>query len=209
MRLVPDGLWELAAPLVPQFAPRGHGGDRGSGSIHRGGVRVDQRLLMAASAAVVWGVAGDCAPPVHRLDRRGEIYWSSAILDAASVGERGSLTGPNPVDRAPKPGSKGHVLRRVRTPAGTGSRDPRGQHPPTARPCNRWWPAFRRSAPAVDPAADCPASCAPTRATTPTTTDAGCAPAASPTHRPPRHQYCAGRLLAAARIVSATFRVGP
>lgn len=41
---------------------------------------------------------------------RGEIDWSRAILDAASVRAKGGeLTGPNPIDRG-KPGSKLYLL---------------------------------------------------------------------------------------------------
>ena len=45
-----------------------------------------------------------------RLGGSGELDWSAAILDAASVrAKRGSLTGPSPVDRG-KNRSKIHVL---------------------------------------------------------------------------------------------------
>ncbi|MYX99915.1 IS5 family transposase [Streptomyces sp. SID486] len=47
---------------------------------------------------------------LDELGARGEVDWTSAIVDAASVraGKGGSLTGPNPVDRDKK-GSKLHV----------------------------------------------------------------------------------------------------
>ncbi len=74
-----------------------------TGSVHRRGVRVDQWLCVAASAAVVFGVI---VPTAHRpfmvwadagvfealhraiLDQigaAGDLDWSAAILDAASV----------------------------------------------------------------------------------------------------------------------------
>jgi hypothetical protein len=47
---------------------------------------------------------------LDELGARGEVDWTSAIVDAASVRQNGgSLTGPNPVDRGKK-GSKLHVL---------------------------------------------------------------------------------------------------
>jgi transposase len=104
--LVPDGLWELVAPLVPRFAPRRQGG---------GTAAIDDRAVFTAIVFVLtsgcawrhlppsFGVSAPTAhrrftawteaglwPRLHRriLDRlgsRGEIDWSSAILDAASV----------------------------------------------------------------------------------------------------------------------------
>ncbi|MBT2487485.1 IS5 family transposase [Streptomyces sp. ISL-96] len=130
-RLVPDGLWELAAPLLPRFKSRPQVG---------GTTPVDERAVFTA---VVYVLTSGCAwrhlPPtfgvspaiahrrftvwtesglwrrLHRavldeLGARGELDWTSAITDAASVrAKRGSLTGPNPVDRG-KNGSKLHVL---------------------------------------------------------------------------------------------------
>ncbi|MER6566620.1 IS5 family transposase [Streptomyces sp. NPDC001093] len=130
-RLVPDELWELAAPLLPSFAARPQGG---------GTAPCDERAVFTA---VVYALTSGCAwrhlPPtfgtspatahrrftvwtaaglwrrLHRavldeLGARGEVDWTSAIVDAASVrAKRGSLTGPNPVDRGKK-GSKLHVL---------------------------------------------------------------------------------------------------
>ncbi len=104
--LVPDGLWELVAPLVPRFVPRRQGG---------GTAAIDDRAVFTAIVFVLtsgcawrhlppsFGVSAPTAhrrftawteaglwPRLHRriLDRlgsRGEIDWSSAILDAASV----------------------------------------------------------------------------------------------------------------------------
>ncbi|MCX5388893.1 IS5 family transposase [Streptomyces sp. NBC_00094] len=131
-RLVPDELWELAAPLMPRFTSRPQGG---------GTAPVDERAVFAA---VVYVLTSGCAwrylpesfgvspATAHRrftawtevglwrrlhlavldeLGARGELDWTSAIVDAASVRAKkgGSLTGPNPVDRGKK-GSKLHVL---------------------------------------------------------------------------------------------------
>ncbi|MEV6701783.1 IS5 family transposase [Streptomyces sp. NPDC051453] len=130
--LVPDGLWKIAAPLIPPFRPRQQGG---------GTVPVADRKVFTA---VVYVLTSGCAwrylPPtfgtspatahrrfaawtkaglwrrLHRavldeLGARGALDWTSAIIDAASVRAKkgGSLTGPNPVDRGKK-GSKLHVL---------------------------------------------------------------------------------------------------
>ncbi|MGF1425623.1 IS5 family transposase [Kitasatospora sp. LaBMicrA B282] len=131
-RLVPDGLWELVEPLMPTFVMRQQGG---------GTVPLDDRAVFTAVVYVLTsGCAWRHLPPsfgvspatAHRrfaawtkaglwrrlhcavldeLGARGEVDWTSAIVDAASVRAKkgGALTGPNPVDRA-KPGSKLHVL---------------------------------------------------------------------------------------------------
>ncbi|MEU6019589.1 transposase [Streptomyces sp. NPDC047515] len=105
-RLVPDELWELAAPLLPSFAARPQGG---------GTAPCDERAVFMA---VVYVLTSGCAwrhlPPtfgtspatahrrftvwteaglwrrLHRavldgLGARGEVDWTSAIVDAASV----------------------------------------------------------------------------------------------------------------------------
>ncbi|MEU9485719.1 transposase [Streptomyces decoyicus] len=105
-RLVPDELWELAAPLLPSFAARPQGG---------GTAPCDERAVFTA---VVYALTSGCAwrhlPPtfgtspatahrrftvwteaglwrrLHRavldeLGARGEADWTSAIVDAASV----------------------------------------------------------------------------------------------------------------------------
>lgn len=105
-RLVPDGLWDLTAPLLPSFTPRSQGG---------GSAPADERAVFTA---VVYVLTSGCAwrhlPPsfgvspatahrrftawtragvwrrLHRavldeLGARGELDWSSAIIDAASV----------------------------------------------------------------------------------------------------------------------------
>ncbi|MFI2189076.1 IS5 family transposase [Streptomyces sioyaensis] len=130
-RLVPDALWELVAPLLPSFAARPQGG---------GTAPCDERAVFTAVVYVLTtGCAWRHLPPtfgtspatahrrftiwteaglwrrLHRavleeLGAWGEVDWTSAIVDAASVrSKRGSLTGPNPVDRGKK-GSKLHVL---------------------------------------------------------------------------------------------------
>jgi transposase len=105
-RLVPDGLWELAAPLLPGFSPRRQGG---------GSAPLEDRVVFTA---VVYVLTSGCAwrhlppsfgvspatahrrfaawtkagvwPRLHRavLDRlgaAGELDWTSAIIDGASV----------------------------------------------------------------------------------------------------------------------------
>lgn len=105
-RLVPDELWEVVAPLIPAWSSRQQGG---------GTAPVDDRAVFTAIVFVLAsGCAWRHLPPsfgvspatahrrftawtkaglwtrLHRavLDRlgaRGEVDWSSAILDAASV----------------------------------------------------------------------------------------------------------------------------
>ncbi|PNV36467.1 IS5/IS1182 family transposase [Streptomyces sp. DH-12] len=131
-RLVPDELWSLVAPLLPSFASRPQGG---------GTAPVDERAVFTAVVYVLTsGCAwrhlpetfGVSPATAHRrfsawtrdglwrrlhqavldeLGARGEVDWTSAIVDAASVRAKkgGSLTGRNPVDRGKK-GSKLHVL---------------------------------------------------------------------------------------------------
>ncbi|KZM68543.1 transposase [Nocardia terpenica] len=105
-RLVPDELWELVEPLLPQFSPRPQGG---------GVAPTDQRAVFTA---VVYVLTSGCAwrmlpasfgvsvPTAHRrftvwtqagvwrrlhraildeLGSRGLIDWSRAVVDAASV----------------------------------------------------------------------------------------------------------------------------
>ncbi len=115
-RLVPDGLWDLVAPLLPSFTPRLQGG---------GTAPLDERAVFTA---VVYVLTSGCAwrqlPPIfevspatahrrftawtraglwrrlHRaaldeLDLRGqlglggELDWTSVIVDAASVRAEG------------------------------------------------------------------------------------------------------------------------
>ncbi|MET9532561.1 transposase [Streptomyces sp. NPDC006649] len=105
-RLVPDGLRELVAPLLPSFKSRPQGG---------GTAPLDERAVFTAVVYVltsgcawrhlpekfglspatahrrftVWSEAG-LWRRLHRavldeLGARGEIDWTSAIVDAASV----------------------------------------------------------------------------------------------------------------------------
>jgi transposase len=105
-RLVPDELWELAVLLIPQFRPRGQGG---------GTAPVDDRAVFTAIVNVLtsgcawrhlpseFGVSHQTAhrrfqawtksglwPRLHHavldeLGARGQVDWTSAIIDAASV----------------------------------------------------------------------------------------------------------------------------
>lgn len=106
LRLVPDELWGLVAPLVPRFRPRRQGGGTGP---------VDDRAVFTAIVYVLTsGCAwrhlpaefGVSAPTAHRrftawtraglwprlhqavldeLGTRGQLDWTSAIVDAAAV----------------------------------------------------------------------------------------------------------------------------
>lgn len=113
LRLVPDALWEIAEPLIPRFSSRPQGG---------GSAPIDDRAVFTAIVFVLTsGCAwrhlppsfGVTVPTAHRrftawvragvfenlhrevLDRlggSGELDWSAAILDAASVrAKRGDL----------------------------------------------------------------------------------------------------------------------
>ncbi|MFI7123863.1 IS5 family transposase [Amycolatopsis sp. NPDC049868] len=130
-RLVPDELWALAEPLIPEHGVRPQGG---------GPARADDRAVFTA---IVFVLTSGCAwrylppsfgvtvptahrrftewtkaglwPRLHRvvldeLGGQGVIDWSRAVCDGASVrAKKGDLTGPTPVDRG-KSGSKVHVL---------------------------------------------------------------------------------------------------
>lgn len=103
---MPDALWEIVEPLLPRFAPRGQGG---------GTAPLDERAVFTAIVYVLTtGCAwrhlpegfGVSPPTAHRrfqawsragvwvklhravLDAHGaagEIDWSAAIIDAASL----------------------------------------------------------------------------------------------------------------------------
>jgi transposase len=105
-RLVPDGLWEVMAPLIPPAPVRAQGGGR---------ARVDDRAVFTAIVYVLtsgcaWrhlpGEFGVTTPTAHRrfqqwtraglwrrlhraaldsLGARGDIDWSRTVIDAASV----------------------------------------------------------------------------------------------------------------------------
>ncbi|WP_344500903.1 IS5 family transposase [Streptomyces enissocaesilis] len=130
--IVPDGLWEIAEPLIPPARVRPQGG---------GVANIDDEAVFAAIIYVlVSGCAWRALPPcfgaskstVHRrfliwsragvwgrlhqkvlelLDGHGLVDLSRAVLNSAHVRAKkgGELAGPSPVDRG-KPGSKMHVL---------------------------------------------------------------------------------------------------
>jgi transposase len=105
-RLVPDELWGIVEPLIPGFAPRPQGGGRAG---------VDDRAVFTAIVYVLTsGCAWRQLPPsfgvdfrtahrrftawsraalwhkIHRavldqLGSAGEVDWSRAIVDSASV----------------------------------------------------------------------------------------------------------------------------
>ncbi|MER6692075.1 IS5 family transposase [Streptomyces minutiscleroticus] len=131
-RLVPDELWALVAPLLPAFAARPQGG----GTAPRDERDVFTAVVYVLTSGCAWrhlpegfGVSPATAhrrfaiwteagvwrrlhqAVLDQLGVRGELDWTSVIVDAAAVrakkGDR--LTGRNPVDRG-KPGSKLHVL---------------------------------------------------------------------------------------------------
>ncbi|XXZ47609.1 IS5 family transposase (plasmid) [Streptomyces cavourensis] len=135
-RLVPDDLWELVAPLLPSFKSRPQGG----GTAPRDERAVFTAVVYVLTSGCAWRhlpETFDVSPAtahrrftawteaglwrrLHRavldeLGARGELDWTSAIGDAASVRAKkgGALTGPNPVDRGKK-GSKLHVLSEAR-----------------------------------------------------------------------------------------------
>ncbi len=184
-RLVPDELWGLVEPLLPAFALHPQGG---------GTAPADERAVFAAVVFVLTsGCAWRLLPPsfdvtvptahrrftawteaglwrrLHRavldeLGGQGLIDWSRAVIDAASVRARGSLTGPSPVDRG-KPGSKIHVLSdRAGTPLSVGFRPPT---PTMPKRCHRWSRRSPRSGRGVGPVGAGPPSFTPTRPTTP------------------------------------------
>jgi transposase len=106
LRLVPDELWALVEPLLPRFKVRPQGG---------GTAPVDERAVFTAIVYVLTSGCGwrelppsfgVTVPTAHRrftqwteaalwrrlhqavldeLGSRGEVDWSRAILDAASV----------------------------------------------------------------------------------------------------------------------------
>lgn len=106
LRLVPDELWEVVAPLIPGFEPRPQGG----GTAPVGDRAVFTAIVLVLTSGCAWrhlppsfGVSPATAhrrftawtraglwQRLHRtvLDRlgsRGEVDWSSAILDAVGV----------------------------------------------------------------------------------------------------------------------------
>ncbi|MGK3111460.1 MULTISPECIES: IS5 family transposase [Streptomyces] len=130
--VVPDGLWEIARPLIPPSRVRPQGGGTQdtpdetlfaaiiyvlvSGCAWRQlppcfGVSKStaHRRFLIWSRAGVWGRLHEAV--LHRLDDAGLIDVTRVVLDTAHVRAKkgGEHTGPSPVDRG-KPGSKMHVL---------------------------------------------------------------------------------------------------
>ncbi|MFC9431027.1 IS5 family transposase [Streptomyces sp. NPDC056987] len=130
--IVPDGLWEIAKPLIPPSKVRAQGG----------GTRdmPDETLFAAIVYVLVSGCAWRALPPCFGISKstahRRFVIWSRAglwgrlheavvdrihecglldlsrvVLDSAHVRAKkgGELTGPSPVDRG-KPGSRMHIL---------------------------------------------------------------------------------------------------
>ena len=131
-RLVPDELWELVEPLIPQAGERPQGGGRAPADARK----VFTAIVYVLTSGCAWRWLppsfGVKVPTAHRwflrwteaglwarihrgvldeLGSQGLIDWSRAVVDAAAVRAKrgGAMTGPNPVDRG-KPGSKLHVL---------------------------------------------------------------------------------------------------
>ncbi|MEV5600877.1 IS5 family transposase [Streptomyces sp. NPDC052299] len=130
--IVPDGLWEIAEPLIPPSKVRPQGGGTQD--------TPDETLFAAIIYVLVSGCAWRMLPPcfgvskstahrrfmiwtragvwgrlheaiVHRLDDAGLVDVSRGVLDSAHVRAKkgGEHTGPSPVDRG-KPGSEMHIL---------------------------------------------------------------------------------------------------
>ncbi|GHH55827.1 hypothetical protein GCM10018773_60780 [Streptomyces candidus] len=81
-RLVPDGLWELAAPLLPGFKSRPQGGGTApvdERAVFTAGVRADQWVCLAASAADIPYLAGDSASSVHDVDQGGSVASAAPV----------------------------------------------------------------------------------------------------------------------------------
>ncbi|MFD7645673.1 IS5 family transposase [Kitasatospora sp. NPDC059795] len=131
-RLVPDELWELFQLVVPATPTRPQGGGR-----RRYGDReVLAAIVFVATSGCTWAQLPPCfgpsGPTAHRrfaewsrarvwaklhrvvldeLGARGDLDWSRCAVDSVNMRalKRGTLTGPNPVDRG-KYGSKIHLL---------------------------------------------------------------------------------------------------
>lgn len=130
--IVPDGLWEIAEPLIPPSKVRPQGGGTQD--------TPDETLFAAIIYVLVSGCAWRALPPcfgvskstahrrfmiwsragvrgrlheavLHQLDDAGLIDVSRVVLDSAHVRAKkgGEHTGPSPVDRG-KPGSRMHIL---------------------------------------------------------------------------------------------------
>ncbi|MEU2494018.1 IS5 family transposase [Streptomyces sp. NPDC007883] len=130
--IVPDGLWEIAKPLIPPSKVRSQGGgtqDTPDETLFAATVYVlvsgcawralppcfgiskstAHRRFMIWSRAGVWGRLHEAV--LDRSDECGLLDLTRTVLDSAHVRAKkgGELTGPSPVDRG-KAGSKMHVL---------------------------------------------------------------------------------------------------
>lgn len=130
--ILPDALWEVIAPLLPERTPDPRGGRPPVGDrealtgllfvLKTGIPWEDLPCEMGCGAGMtcwrrLWDWQADGTwDKIHKalLDRlRGadKIDWSRALIDSSSVRAAygGGATGPSPVDRA-KPGTKHHVI---------------------------------------------------------------------------------------------------
>lgn len=105
-RLVPDELWELVGPLIPQFSQRPQGG----GTAPAGDRAVFTAIVYVLTSGCAWRDLppsfGVTVPTAHRrfqqwteaglwrklhravldeLGAQGEIEWARAVVDAATV----------------------------------------------------------------------------------------------------------------------------
>ncbi|MER7130185.1 IS5 family transposase [Streptosporangium saharense] len=117
--IVPDGLWEIAKPLIPPDRVRPQGGGTQN--------TPDETLFAAIVYVLVSGCAWRALPPCFGVStstvHRRFLIWSKAgvrgrlhevvlrrpRLRPCEGQKRGGLTGPSPVDRG-RPGSTMHLL---------------------------------------------------------------------------------------------------
>ena len=125
--LLPDELWEIIRPMLPEWRPSPKGGQP----------RLDDRkaltgILFVLKTGIPWEMGCGCGMTcwrrlrdwqadgtwdrIHkvlldRLRKADKIDWSRTVIDSSSVRAAygGQSTGPSPVDRS-KPGSKHLVL---------------------------------------------------------------------------------------------------
>lgn len=96
MRLVPDELWMLVEPVVPEFRARPQGG---------GTAPLPARAVFTA---IVYVLTSGCS--WRDLPPSFGVPFQTAHRRFGQWTKRGSLTGPSPVDRG-KPDSKIHVVK--------------------------------------------------------------------------------------------------
>lgn len=134
-RLVPDELWELVAPLLPSFAARPQAG----GTTPRDGRAVFTAVVYVLTSGCAWRHLpppfGTSSATAHRrftvwteiglwrrlhrgvldeLGIRGEVDWTSAIVDAASVRAKGGIADGAEPGRSRQEGQQ--TARAVRCP---------------------------------------------------------------------------------------------